>query len=688
MSFLNPLFLFGLAAAAIPVIIHLFTRRRPREQLFPSLEFLMEVNQSEIRRLRLKQWLLLLLRTLAVAAIAFARARPAVRGAAAARGASTLVVALVDRSGSMGAGGAAGPIENEARTVIGDLLGTLGPSDEMLLVPYDRGPQPVTLRPTGDVARLRAAAAALTASDATTDHAAALAFAARALTASSALNRELFWVSDFQQAGFTGPVALPPGPWRDTRAYLVPLAPRARANVALTDAMLAPGETEAALSVTAAAFTAASGDRAVEVTDAGSGDVLGRGFVPVAGSGEASALLPLARVPAQGGIATLPDDALPLDNRRVFAAGRSGTLRVVVREDGPPSPVQLALAAGAPASGLDVTASDAATLATHLRDADVLVVNDVGALSAGELQATLDFVRAGGGLLLVLGPQADAGFWNGAALRALGAGALGPVQEAGAGGAWRLTRAVAGHAVLAGFPARPGEPLSEARFARIRGFQPAPGTRTLLEFDRAHPALIEAGRALVLTAGLDPSSSDFPVSGAFLPLLHQAVKVLGRGTAAASLVPGDVYRAPAATGSWRIEDDAGHLIPSELSASSGVTRLQSAPLEHTGLYRVLEGGTVRATFAVNPDPRESDLTPASETALLSAFPAGRAAIVRPGTDLARRVREARYGRELWPWFVMLALALLAAETVLGRWGLPSRAPARATETAETADAAR
>ena len=48
MNFLNPLFLFGLAAAAIPVLIHLFTRRKPREVRFPSLDFLSEVNQSEI----------------------------------------------------------------------------------------------------------------------------------------------------------------------------------------------------------------------------------------------------------------------------------------------------------------------------------------------------------------------------------------------------------------------------------------------------------------------------------------------------------------------------------------------------------------------------------------------------------------------------------------------------------------
>jgi hypothetical protein len=43
--------------------------------------------------------------------------------------------------------------------------------------------------------------------------------------------------------------------------------------------------------------------------------------------------------------------------------------------------------------------------------------------------------------------------------------------------------------------------------------------------------------------------------------------------------------------------------------------------------------------------------------------------MRAGADFARRVREARYGRELWSWFVIAALLLLVAETVIGRWGM-------------------
>ena len=84
------------------------------------------------------------------------------------------------------------------------------------------------------------------------------------------------------------------------------------------------------------------------------------------------------------------------------------------------------------------------------------------------------------------------------------------------------------------------------------------------------------------------------------------------------------------------------------------------PLERPGLYRVIQGANVRSTFAVNPDPAESDLAAVPEAALLAAFPAGRAQVVHPGGDLARRVREARYGRELWTWFVALALLLLVA----------------------------
>ena len=96
----------------------------------------------------------------------------------------------------------------------------------------------------------------------------------------------------------------------------------------------------------------------------------------------------------------------------------------------------------------------------------------------------------------------------------------------------------------------------------------------------------------------------------------------------------------------------------------------SVPLERTGLYRAFAGNELRASFAVNPDPVEGDLAPMPEASLIAAFPPGRARVLRVGDDLASRVREARFGRELWPQFVALALLLLIAESILGRWGMP------------------
>jgi len=323
-----------------------------------------------------------------------------------------------------------------------------------------------------------------------------------------------------------------------------------------------------------------------------------------------------------------------------------------------------------------VRAVAASGLAAGAADADAIVIGDVGSLGPTELQAVLDFWRGGGALLLAPGARADADAWNATLLRDVGAGALGAAQDAPAGAAWRLVRRVAGHPVLEGFPARPGEPLSEARFTRVRAFRPAAGARVLLEFDRAHPALIEASHALVLDVMLDPASSDLAMSGAFLPLVHQCARVLGRGTAAASLLPGEAWRAPAGTGDWRVVDETGRDVPVALTAGRGATALGTPPLERPGLYRVYRGGQLRSSFAVNPDPRESDLAALSEDELLNAFPGGRARILRPGEDLARRVREARYGRELWPLLLSLALAFLVLETWLGRSGMagPQRAP--------------
>ncbi len=78
MTFLNATLIFGVAAIAIPLILHLIARRQPRQVVFPSVRFLTKRFQSNRSRLRVRRWWLLALRIAALAAFAVALARPAI----------------------------------------------------------------------------------------------------------------------------------------------------------------------------------------------------------------------------------------------------------------------------------------------------------------------------------------------------------------------------------------------------------------------------------------------------------------------------------------------------------------------------------------------------------------------------------------------------------------------------------
>ena len=103
MSFLTPLFLLGLAALAVPVLIHLTQKERKSVVQFPSLMFLRKIPYESVQRRRIRDWLLLAMRLAALLMIVTAFARPFLRGSAlaAAPGGARDIVVLLDHSYSM-----------------------------------------------------------------------------------------------------------------------------------------------------------------------------------------------------------------------------------------------------------------------------------------------------------------------------------------------------------------------------------------------------------------------------------------------------------------------------------------------------------------------------------------------------------------------------------------------------------
>ena len=78
-GFLNSTILIAAVAALIPLLIHLFSRRRVKVVEFSSLRHLKEMQKRQLRRLKIRQLLLLILRMLIVLAAVLAFARPTSR---------------------------------------------------------------------------------------------------------------------------------------------------------------------------------------------------------------------------------------------------------------------------------------------------------------------------------------------------------------------------------------------------------------------------------------------------------------------------------------------------------------------------------------------------------------------------------------------------------------------------------
>lgn len=101
MNFINQIFLFGLLAIAIPILIHLLNRRRHRTVKWAAMEFLLKATRESRGRKKLKHFLILAARALAIAGIIFAFTEPVTNRLGSKGLAPDTVILVLDRSPSM-----------------------------------------------------------------------------------------------------------------------------------------------------------------------------------------------------------------------------------------------------------------------------------------------------------------------------------------------------------------------------------------------------------------------------------------------------------------------------------------------------------------------------------------------------------------------------------------------------------
>ncbi|HKC88307.1 MAG TPA: BatA and WFA domain-containing protein, partial [Blastocatellia bacterium] len=197
MSFLNPLFLLGLTAVAVPVIVHLVRRTRAPRVEFPSLMFVRRIPQRTIRRRRMQNWLLFALRCLAFLLLVSAFVRPYFGSGQAdtSRGQRANVI-LFDNSFSMRYGNRFDQAKQRARAVIDETRG----NEPTMLVTFGQNYESQN-KFTTDTGQLRAALDGVKPGNDATDYVQALRGAEGLFKQTAAADRRIILISDFQAAG-------------------------------------------------------------------------------------------------------------------------------------------------------------------------------------------------------------------------------------------------------------------------------------------------------------------------------------------------------------------------------------------------------------------------------------------------------------------------------------------------------
>lgn len=201
MTFLNPAVLFGLLAASIPILIHLLNLRKLKKIEFSTLTFLKELQKNKIRRIKLKQWILLALRVLIILFLVTAFSRPTVKGVAlggATSSAKTTAVFLFDDTFSMSVVANKGSFFNQARQAVYELLGRLQEGDEVALVLVsEQGNKEI--KATNNLIEFRRTIDNLQVSYSSGSFNNAVIRAAKVIGESKNFNKEIYILSDFQQ---------------------------------------------------------------------------------------------------------------------------------------------------------------------------------------------------------------------------------------------------------------------------------------------------------------------------------------------------------------------------------------------------------------------------------------------------------------------------------------------------------
>lgn len=182
------------------------------------------------------------------------------------------------------------------------------------------------------------------------------------------------------------------------------------------------------------------------------------------------------------------------------------------------------------------------------------------------------------------------------------------------------------------------------------------------------------GKVYVCTAPLDESVTDFPVHALFVPMLYKMALSGGNAGKSAYVLGSDEVievenKLGNTDGIYKMKGAGDEFIPRQKPAGAKVLISTGDQAEQAGFYNVYASNEAEGTLvALNYNRKESQLDYYSPAELKEIYPQKNVILLDAvAADMAGIVKELEQGIVLWKWCIALALLFLGAETLLLRF---------------------
>ena len=679
MTFLNPTALFALLAAGIPVIIHFLNLRKRNKIPFSSIEFILRMQKTNIRRIKIKKWILLILRVLIIACLVLAFSRPAIKtNSFFSSGAGTSAVIIIDNSFSMSPVTQTGSYFNVARKAAENLIGTFKNGDEVnILFTCSAGDNEGF---TGDFIKAKNQINKEDITDRSIPLITSLEKASALLAASRNVNREIYIFSDFQKSrmltdNYTASPSFKNLNERITIFYISPAAKKEK-NLAVTGLKLESPLAEPGGSISFSAEVSNYSNQPAGGTPVSlfiNGRRAAQQGINIA-AGETRKIF-FETILEETGLleisAELEEDDILNDNKRFLSLYLPEKITIAAFADNLEDLKYLQIAAESFGSAsIDISLKRISELPSVSMDKyDIIII--CGAGNGTYNNRLTSYYDEGGSIIIFPGSSTSLPAYNllSAALN------IPQAEKLSAGnskGSYRsIESADFNHPLLNSlFDKKEKKIVNSPSFYTYFSTREETG-KIIFALSGGIPLLSEynsgRGKILRFSSAPVPAASDFPFSALFAPLIRGCISYLAvKPEGADNLYPGDGIPIPA-RGSIKAVLPGGEPIFANPPKSGSATKLIFDKTADAGVYKFYSGEKLINFSSLNFNSQESVL----EKGAISGFKSLLASLnvkspviqINPENDIAGEIEKSRFGTELWGLFFLIALLLAAAELI-------------------------